>query len=160
MEYSYASCNDAYRIRREDCAGQRICVVGYEGYFVSLLDVVRSGVAIANTVTAPLQGTVTYQRYVSADGYGAKTYATATSLAAIVEEKQRQVRSASGVLVSSKSSALFLDIGALSTATLGNGISTEDLLTLPDGTTGPILAMDGFVDAGTGHLIATQVYLG
>ena len=39
---------------------------------MSLLDIVRSGVRIANQVTKPLHATVTYQKMVlSADGYGA-----------------------------------------------------------------------------------------
>ena len=35
-----------------------------------------------------------------------------------------------------------------------------DKIVLPDGTTGPILDMSGFIDAGTGHPIATEVFLG
>jgi hypothetical protein len=127
---------------------------------MSLLDVLRSGVAIANTVTKPLQATVSYSRYIGEDAYGTKTYATAVNLAAITDWKQKQVRTLSGVLSVTRSSVMFLDINALNAATNGEGIDDNDLIVLPDGTTGPILDMSGFIDAGTGHPLATEVLLG
>ncbi len=60
----------------------------------------------------------------------------------------------------SRASVLFLDIAALVTATGGAGIDDNDIITLPDGTTGPILNLAGFTDAGTGHPVATEVFLG
>lgn len=127
---------------------------------MSLLDVLRTGVAIANSVTKDIQATVSYKRMTSKDYMGKPSYGTPVSLRAIVEQKQQQIRTGTGVLNVARSSVLFLDINALMTATSGNGIDDEDVITLPDGTTGPILAYDGFVDAGTGKLLATQVYLG
>lgn len=127
---------------------------------MSLLDVLRSAVVIADTVTKPLQPFVTYSRYTGEDEYGTKTYATAVQLAAIVDWKQKQVRTLSGVLSVTRSSVMFLDINALDAATGGEGIDDNDLIVLPDGTTGPILDMSGFIDAGTGHPLATEVLLG
>lgn len=132
---------------------------------MSLLDVLRSGVAVANNVTQPLQATVTYRRYVGEDYQGTVTFSPPTSsspisLKAIVERKQRNVKSTTGELITSQASVMFLDIAALNAATGGNGIGIYDQITLPDGTTGPILNTSGFVDAGTGHMIATEVYLG
>lgn len=127
---------------------------------MSLLDVVRSGVKIADGITKPLQPSVTYYRYVSSAGDGAETYASGVSLRAIVEWKQRQVRTSNGVMSVSSSSVMFLDTAALVTATGGEGVNDHDKIVLPDGTTGPILALDGFTDAGTGHPVATTVYLG
>jgi hypothetical protein len=132
---------------------------------MSLLDILRTGVKIADGVTKPLQATVSYWRYIGSDGYGTKTYSPpATSagiqLKAIVDWKQKQVRTASGVLSVSRASLTFLNILAVVVATSGEGIGDEDLIILPDGTTGPILDMAGFIDAGTGHPIATEVFLG
>lgn len=127
---------------------------------MSLLDVVRSAVATANTVTKPLQATVTFSRYTGSDEYGTQTYAASVSLKAIVDWKQKQLRTATGILSVSRASVMFLDIAALVAATGGAGVSDEDKIVLPDGTTGPILDMRGFIDAGTGHPIATEVYLG
>jgi RNase P/RNase MRP subunit POP5 len=84
----------------------------------------------------------------------------ATPLQAIVDWKQRQLRTQEGILSVSRASVAFLNVQALSTATNGEGVNDEDIIVLPDGTTGPILDMGGFIDAGTGHPVATEVYLG
>ena len=127
---------------------------------MSLLDVLRSGVRIADQVTKPLQASVSFARYLSTDAYGTKTYAAPRTLKAIVDWKQRQVRTSTGVLSVSRASVIFLDIVALVAATGGDGVDDNDVITLPDGTTGPILDMSGFIDAGTTHPLATEVYLG
>lgn len=132
---------------------------------MSLLDVVRSGVAIADGVTKPLQATVSFRHYVSSDAYGTKVYAPdvalpALQLKALVDWKQKQVRTMDGVLSVSRAMVMFLDIAALVAATGGEGVDDNDVIVLPDGTTGPILDMSGFIDAGTGHPVATEVWLG
>lgn len=136
---------------------------------MSLLDVLRTGVKIADGVTKPLQATVQYWRYISQDSYGTSTYSppfnaesptNGLRLKAIVDWKQKQVRTMEGILTVSRASVTFLDILAVVVATSGEGISDLDLIVLPDGTTGPILDMAGFIDAGTGHPIATEVFLG
>lgn len=132
---------------------------------MSILDVLRSGVAIANKVTKPLQATIQYRHFLSNDGYGAPTYVPDVSLPAltpktIVDWKQKQVRTQSGILSVSRASVMFLDIAELVAITNGEGISDEDMIILPDGTTGPILDMSGFIDAGTTLPLATEVWLG
>jgi len=128
---------------------------------MSLLDVLRTGVAIANKVTKPVQAKVKFERaVVSSDGYGTISYPTAVYLDAIVDWKQKQVRTASGVLSVSRASVTFVDIAQLKTATNSTGIDDNDKITLPDGTTGPILDMAGFIDAGTGIPLATEVFIG
>lgn len=128
---------------------------------MSLLDAVRAGVKVADGVTKPLQPSVTFERAVAdPTGYGSWTFPSSVPLKAIVDWKQKQLRTAEGVLSVSRASVLFLDIVALVAVTGGEGISDHDRITLPDGTTGPILDMAGFIDAGTGHPIATEVFLG
>lgn len=127
---------------------------------MSLLDVVRSGVATADKITKPLQASVTYERYLSEDGYGTKTYGTPVTLRAIVDYVSVQVRTASGQLTVSRAVITLLDVVAIVAATSGAGIDNNDKFTLPDGDTGPILDIRGFVDAGTGHPVATEVVLG
>ena len=127
---------------------------------MSLLDVLRSGIATADAVTKPLQPTVSYERYTGADLYGTPTFAAAISLNAIVDWKQKQLRTSTGVLSVSRASIMLLNIADVVTATGGAGINDEDKFTLPDGTTGPILDMSGFIDAGTGHPIATEIFIG
>jgi len=127
---------------------------------MSLLDVVRTGVAVADALTRPLQATVSYEQYIGEDGYGTPTYAAAVDLKAVVDWKQKQLRTQGGILSVSRASVMFIDIAALVAATGGDGVGDTDRLTLPDGTTGPIIDMSGFLDAGTGTPFATEVYLG
>lgn len=128
---------------------------------MSLLDVLRSGVKIADSVTKPLQSTVTLEHYISAsDGYGPISYTSAAQLPAIVDWKQQQVRTSAGVMALSRAVVTFLDVAALAAATNGEGINDQDLITLPDGSSGPILNMSGFIDAGTKKPVAMEVFLG
>lgn len=129
---------------------------------MSLLDTVRSAVKTADTVTKALQATVTYKKAVliTTDGYGSYDYPSSVQLLAIVDWTRKQLRTQTGVLSLSRASVMFLDIDALVSATGGQGIDDHDQIILPDGTTGPILDMSGFIDAGTGHPVATEVFLG
>jgi len=126
----------------------------------NLLTILRGGVAIANSVTRPLQAIVQYEKYLSDDGYGSAVYAPAIPLHAIVEYKAVQVRTISGVLTVSRAVIELLDIAEVIAATGGQGVGNNDRFILPDGDTGPTLDIGGFVDAGTGHPIATSVRLG
>lgn len=127
---------------------------------MSLLTAVQSAVKVADKVTRPLQSTVSYRRWLEQDGNGDATFATAVDLLAVVDWKQRQVRTITGLLSVSRAAVTFLDAAALSAATGGTGIGDDDVIVLPDGTTGPILDMAGFIDPGTEIPIATEVYLG
>lgn len=126
---------------------------------MSLLTVLRSGVAIADKVTKPLQATVSYQRELMAGGYG-PTYAAAVDLHAIVDFRGVTVRTRGGELTATRATVTLLDIAEVVAATAGAGIGNNDIFTLPDGDTGPILDLSGFIDAGTGNPIATTVLLG
>jgi hypothetical protein len=120
---------------------------------MSLLDVVRVGVAIANQVTAPLQALVSHEAsHLSADGFSTRTYDPPVLRPAIVDWKQKHLRTMTGDLTVSRASVIFLDPTVI--------VDDHDRLILPDGTTGPILDMSGFIDAGTGHPILTEVWLG
>lgn len=127
---------------------------------MSLLDTIRQGVKIANSVTRPLQPYVMYERSLGDNGFGTNSYASPVQLHAIVDWKQKHLRTQGGELTVSRASVQFLDISEVVAATDGNGIDDDDKITLPDGTTGPIIDMAGFIDAGTGHPFATEVFLG
>lgn len=126
---------------------------------MSLLDVVRTAIKIADTVTKPLQATVMYQRAITATGYGV-THASPVPLKAIVDYKAVQVRTRDGILTATRSIITLLDVAEVAAATMGLGVGNDDIFTLPDGDTGPILDIAGFVDAGTTHPIPTTVMLG
>ena len=127
---------------------------------MSLLDVLRSGVAIADGILKPLECDVSVERYGGTDGYGSDYWLPAVSMKAICDWKQTQTVTATGSLSLARVVVTFLDIKEMVAKTNGEGISDQDKITLPDGTTGPILNMAGFIDAGTGKPLATDVFLG
>jgi hypothetical protein len=120
---------------------------------MGLLDIVRSGVAIADTLTKDLQPTVIREAFTSGqDVKGEPNRAAPVNVSAIVEMKQQMVKSPTGSLVASRAKVTFLDASLV--------IHAKDRLTLPDGTKGPIIAFEGLVDRGTGKPILTEVYIG
>jgi hypothetical protein len=99
---------------------------------VSVLDVVHSGVAIANRVTAPFQELVSHEAsHLSTDGYSTRSYDAPIVRPALVEWVQRQIRTTSGELAASAATVTVLDPTVL--------IDIHDRLTLSDGLTRPIL---------------------
>lgn len=129
---------------------------------MSILDSLRFGVELANKITrkGKIQATVMYEREISADPYGTKIYVAAMPLHAIVDFTAHQVRTREGTVTVTRATIDLLDIKEVVAATDGEGIGNDDRFTLPDGDTGPILDIRGFVDAGTTHPIATTVMLG
>jgi hypothetical protein len=126
---------------------------------MSLLDVLRGAVKIADQTTKSWQGLVTLEHFAAFGTYG-PTHQSSTQLLAIVDWKQSQVRTAQGVMAVSRAYVMFLDVAALMAATNNEGLNDNDIIHLPDGSTGPILNMTGFMDAGTTKPVATEVYLG
>lgn len=119
----------------------------------------RDGIALANSLTMSLQtandgktGIVKHTPFLSVDGSGSRTYGSTVLRPALVDWKQRQVRTMTGELTVSRASVTFLDPAVV--------INDDDIIVLPDGTTGPILDMSGFIDGGTGNPFFTQVWLG
>lgn len=127
---------------------------------MSLLDVLRSGIAIADGITKPLQSTVTYRRWLSTDDYGTSVYATAVDLVAVVDASQSLIGTPLGEMAVAKSTLTFINIADVVAATEGAGFTEQDEFVLPDGTTGPVVSLSGFMDAGTGRRIYTEVRLG
>lgn len=127
---------------------------------MSLLDTLRLGVDLADKITKDLQSLVGYERRLSSDGYGKHTYASKVQLHAVVDFTARQVRTQEGVLSVSRATITLLDIDEVVAATAGQGIGNDDRFTFPDGDTGPILDISGFIDPGTGHPIASTVIIG
>lgn len=120
---------------------------------MGLLDTVRSGIAVANALTADLQATVVREAYTSGqDVRGEPNRSGPVNVTAIVEYKTRMVKVTSGELIVSRAKVTFLDPTLV--------IHPKDRLTLPDGTNGPILETEGLADRVTGRAVLTQVYIG
>lgn len=107
---------------------------------MSLANIVRSGVAIANKVTGSLQGTVTIRQWVAQDAFGTATYGKTLRIPAIVEQGEKQFNTESGTSITVKATVTFLQPVPVNGAKdRVEPIDGRDILTLPDGTTGPTL---------------------
>jgi hypothetical protein len=128
---------------------------------VSLLDTIRAGIQTANTVTKPLQGTVQHAAWIGQDGFGADTWAAPVSRAALVDLTRKLRATQNGRLVMTVASITFLDVLSANGASgRTEPIDDRDKITLPDGTTGPIVSVGGFMDALTGRPLLNEVLLG
>jgi len=117
---------------------------------MGLADVVRSAVAIADSVTASLQTDVTHEAWIDDDRFGKPTYADPVTRKALVSQVQKLVRTADDRTVVAKTKVSFLrPIPAQGASGRAEPLDPRDKITLPDGTTGPLLAVEGMVDPGT-----------
>lgn len=110
-------------------------------------------VALADDLTQQfgLQADVTYTAAVAVDGAGKDiTPGVPVVRKAIVNKIQKLVKNADGQLVLCQAYVGFLQ---------PTPISVNDTIVLADGTTGPILSIQGFVDGSNGPIL-TEVYLG
>ena len=110
-------------------------------------------VELANNLTESLdlQADVTYHQATGVpDGAGKVSRLTPVTLKAIVEQKLRQVRTDSGEVTMSQAHVTFLE---------PRTISQYDKIVLADGTTGPILATEGFMDVSNAAILI-EVFLG
>jgi len=128
---------------------------------MSLDTIVRSAVSIANSVTSDLQCDVTLEAWTGSSVHGAPTYATAVTIPAIVEMKNRLVKAVNGELVMSKARVTFVRPVTANGATgRREPIDPRDRITLPDSETGPILDVDGLFDSSTNAPYMLSVFLG
>lgn len=112
---------------------------------------VRKLVPIADKMTLSMQPKVTHIPFKSQTVQGTVAMGGTVKRPAHVELKAQSVRSMSGEFVMSKAKITFLRSVA---------IDTRDTLILPDGTTGPIIAVNGYMDPATSLGYVTEVYLG
>jgi len=118
---------------------------------VSLATILQNGISVANVITTSLQATITHAAYASDDGYGKPTYSTGVERTAIVERRQKFVRTNEG---EEKLSLAKLTFPYPVT------ITEQDKITLPDSTVMPILKIDGVVDPTTNAEYMVEVELG
>lgn len=128
---------------------------------MALNDIIRKGVATAKSVTKSLQADVTLEAWTGNDGVGGSTFASAVTFPALVERKQKMIRTSTGEQALSTHSVLFIgpvdDNGADGRQ---EPIDPRDKITLPDGTTGKIVGVETVVDPATGAGYYQQVWMG
>src|SRR5260370_20812959 len=103
-----------------------------------------------STLQALLNQSVVWAVFTGRDGYGKPSYndAGATTLAAYVSRKLRMVKDAAGKIIVSRSLILLDGIP---------GIGAEDKLTMPDGSTPPlVLVWTGVDEYGAAYM--TRIY--
>lgn len=127
---------------------------------MALIDILRSGVKIADQQTKSLQTTVTFEKHLGDDGYGNDTFGPKQYLPALCDWRSRQVRTMQGELTVTRMILTFLNVEDVARVTNNEGIHEEDRITLPDGSTGPILDLSGFIDPGNCQPLATEVSIG
>lgn len=127
-------------------------------------DLVRSGVALANSLTGPLQAQITVERWTgAANEFGDPTFAAAVTVPALVEHKQRYRQTSAGQVVLTSAKVSILDASAL--PDLG-GVRTDpidlrDRVTLPDALSpAPIVDVEGLVDPDTDAPYVLELWLG
>lgn len=129
---------------------------------MGLADIIRSGIQIAQNVTAGAQVNVTHEAWTGQDEYGAPTFAAAQTLTAILDLNRKEKATLSGQLVTVVATLTILtpitDNGA---AGRKEPIDPRDVIRLPDGTTGPILETpNAVVDPATNRPFFHTVLLG
>jgi hypothetical protein len=126
-------------------------------------DIVRAGVAVADSVNATLQAPVEHHAWISENRKGEPEFAALIVRQAIVERKQRLIRAADGRVISVNTKLTFPRlIEANGAADRREPIDPRDKFVLPDGTTGPVLNVEGIVDPDTltGAPYLFEVWLG
>jgi hypothetical protein len=128
---------------------------------MGLGDTLRNAVRIVDSVTADIQATVQHEAWIGQDGRGKPSYAAAVARACAVSMDQRQVEDFEGRLRIARTRLTFpRDIAPNGATGRIEPIDPRDRITLPDGTTGPILNVKGFVDRATNRPFAITVFLG
>jgi hypothetical protein len=130
---------------------------------VSLADIVRKGIAIANDITekGDIQKPVTYEAWTGQSGTGAPTYATGASIPAIVEYEVNNIYDRAGQVIPVQAKVTFLrPIAANGATDREEPLDPRDRITLPNGSTGPIVKVGGLIDGGTGNPYMLTVWIG
>lgn len=114
-------------------------------------DLIRSGVALANTLTTSLQANVQHSSWLGNDMDGDDVYSDPISRPALIEQRQRLHQTKSNELVLTRAKISFL---------VPTSINSNDRIILPDGTTGPIVDIEGLLDPTTNLPYLPEVWIG
>lgn len=128
---------------------------------MSLNSIIRGGIAIANSVTKSLQGVVLHRSWMGTTGFGDVTYSEPVARRALIDQSEKPRFTQAGEMILTKAQLTILDpIPFINVAGRTNPIDSRDIFTLPDGTTGPVVATSGFIDAETNAPYMVEVTLG
>lgn len=126
-------------------------------------DILEKGIAIADKLIPGVKTTCTLEQFTGSDANGDETYASAISFKAIVDYTNKvTIRNAQMVSISATLTILerVLFNNTLTDPPRRNPIDPRDRITLPDGTTGPIISVPGSVNnpkTGTGFIQVVEI---
>jgi hypothetical protein len=126
-------------------------------------DVIEKGIAIAKDVTATLQAGITIEPWDGQDAQAMPSYDTAVAYDAIVDMTAHLIRDSKGEDVLAKATITILEpISDNGAAGRLEPVDPRDLITLPDGSTNPILNIQGLVnpDTDSGYMFVITLGFG
>lgn len=114
-------------------------------------EIIVGGIAIADQLTLGVQSTVQWEAFLSETGNGDETFDTPKPLTCVLDQTRKQAPTPSGRLITV--------IATLTFPRGGLNINPRDRITLPDGTTGPLImeAPNAVFDPVTGRGFVTEV---
>lgn len=130
---------------------------------MGLADDVRDAVATIDDETKDLQPAVLWYPWVSDDGMGKRVYDPAGpfEVRAIVNKMSKLVRASDGQeVVATTYIGILQELAPNGAPKRHEPIDERDKFVLPDGSSGNILKIDGFMDAGTDAPFFSEIYLG
>jgi hypothetical protein len=124
--------------------------------------IIRNGVATANRLTKGLQPRVKIRRWQSGGGYEGESLAAPIYVQAIVDLRLRDHHTSTGQVIATRAHVMILDkIGKEGNVGRIEPIDRRDELTLPDGSTGPIVEVGGpGVDPTTNLPYLVEIWIG
>lgn len=132
---------------------------------MALNDIIAKAVAIANTVTTPLQVDVLHYPWVEQNAFGSATHHTPFGepvlRKGIVEQKVRWRQLPNGNMVTTYAHIIFLTpFEAIGAPNRKEPISPLDKFVLPDGSSGPTVDIAGLFNPATNSPYFAEVWLG
>lgn len=132
---------------------------------MALNDVIAKVVAVANKITKPLQGDVSHLPWIAQNAFGSSSHQSPFGQpiprTAIIEQQARWHQLPDGNQVFTFAHLIFLEpFEHINAPNRKNPIDPRDRLLLPDGTTGPIVDVDGLHNPGTKSPYFCEVWLG
>jgi len=135
-----------------------------------LADILREGVALVQAETESLQASIVLERWLGQNEFGSPTYDTPMELTAVVEKKTKDLKGGSASQQETLATTyvgIFVPLEEVDLSLMTDEqyvrqgpVDPNDRITLPDGTTGPILNIGGFVDKDTSQPLYHEVWLG
>lgn len=129
---------------------------------MALADILRNGVALANTLTESVQGTCRLEAWIAQDGKGKSTYASSVNFKAVVDYTRKQRWSADGrTIVGVATLTVLTPVTPNGAAGRREPIDPRDRITLPDGMKVVILETPGAVlDPPAGRPFIHEIFVG